>query len=138
MFCTNFISASEGNAKAPDNGCDPGTTGGDRYTKVNNEMPAGAAAVPNPVPLPAFQGEDPVTGGPISLEDLKGDFAVMTFVDADDPKVAKDVLARLLQVIETIGEPPPGIPYAALSDDSHLLRRNVSSASHFARNDLIC
>lgn len=44
-----------------------------------------------------------MSGRPISLSDLKGDFAVLTFVDADDPTIAKDILQRLLQVIESTG-----------------------------------
>lgn len=76
-----------------------------RYTKVNSNgaAPPGTAKVGEPVPLPPFEGVDAMSGRPISLSDLKGDFAVLTFVDADDPTIAKDILQRLLQVIETIG-----------------------------------
>ncbi len=57
-----------------------------------------------PVKVPPFEGVDPLQGTPLSLDDLMGDFAVVVTVDADNPEVAHQILGRLLQVVEGIGE----------------------------------
>ncbi|KAK9905911.1 hypothetical protein WJX75_008827 [Coccomyxa subellipsoidea] len=81
------------------------SSGGDRYSDPHPTVTSDAVVpVDPPVPICPFQGEDPVQGTPLSLDDLLGDFAVVVTVDAKDPEVAQQVLDRLLQVIEGIDQ----------------------------------
>ena len=81
--------------------------GGECYSDPHPTVTSDAVVpVDPPVPICPFQGEDPVQGTPLSLDDLLGDFAVVVTVDAKDPEVAQQVLDRLLQVIEGIGARP--------------------------------